>query len=159
MTARDVPSLEPQRNQYVAAETFDQRQSFAAAIGELDRDRHLRQALEHLLDKRETLLDLTDANPDARVDVARGEHWNREIEPGIWRIARRFPRVEIATAGASDKSRGAEPPGDRAVEYPGRGGAGLPRGRIVIKLRPVRKPVPNFPQQLSPEPNHLPPQA
>src|SRR5262252_6292524 len=140
MTARDLTRFEPQRNQHVAAETFDQRQPFAAAIGELDCDRPLRQAIEYLLDQSKTLLDLADANPDACVDVPRDENGNCEIERGVWRIAGRSPRVEIATAGASNKSCGTKSPSDRAVEYPRRSGAVLQRGRVVIKLDQPRKP-------------------
>src|SRR5262249_38990051 len=145
MTARDLTRFEPQRNQYVAAETFDQRQPFAAAIGKLDCDGPLRQAIEYLLDQSKTLLDLADANPDACVDVPRGENGNCEIERGVWRIAGRSPRVEIATAGASNKSCGTKSPSDRAVEHPRRSGAVLQRGRVVIKLDQPRKPIANLP--------------
>src|SRR6516164_301455 len=123
MTARDMTRLKPQRNQHVAAKALDQRQAFAVSVGSVERsgDRPLRQALEHLLNQCKALLDFTDANPDARIDVARGEHGNGEIEPRIWRIAGRFARVKISTAGASDKSWRAETARQRAVENARRG--------------------------------------
>ena len=71
MTARDVTRLKLQRNQYVATKTFDQREAFAAVTDSLDRDWSLWHSLEQLLDQDKTLLDFPDANPDARVDVAR----------------------------------------------------------------------------------------
>src|SRR5213079_1551411 len=106
---------------------LDQSQSFAASAGHVDccGDRPLWQALEYLLHQCQALLDFTDANPDARVDVARSEHRNGEIEIGIRRVAGRFAGVEIATAGPSDKTRRAEPARHRGVENPGRGGTVL----------------------------------
>ena len=56
------------------------RQSFAGAAVERGRDRPVRQTLENLFDKRQALLDLADAHPDASVDVALRQYRNDEVE-------------------------------------------------------------------------------
>ncbi len=62
--------LDPDPDQHIAAKTFGKTQSFAAGLGELRGDRPRWQALDKLIDQRQTLLDLADADPDAGIDVA-----------------------------------------------------------------------------------------
>src|SRR6185312_6681708 len=69
-------AIEAQPRQDVAAKSFRERHAFAGLAGELDVgvDIALRQPVENLIDQRQTLLDLADADPHARIDVAGFEH-------------------------------------------------------------------------------------
>ena len=67
-----------------------------------------RQAFQHLLDQRQALLDLLDADPDARVDVAFVSHRHVEMKLVVRRIADRPARVEVAAGGAADIAAGTE---------------------------------------------------
>ncbi len=109
-------------------------------------DRAVRQPFENLLDKRKALLDLADADPHARIDIARGQHRHGERKPIVRRVAGRLACIDIAPAGATDIASRAELPGQIGAQDAGRGGAVLQRCGIVIKLDQARKPLLDLPQ-------------
>ena len=65
-------------------------------------------AVEQLAQQAEARLHFLGADPDARVDVALGQHRHVEVELVIGRIAGVAPRVLAAAAGAADIAAGAE---------------------------------------------------
>ena len=133
--------VEPQPDEDVAAEALDQRQALAGVrrVAELGADRARRQPLEDLLDQREALLDLADADPDARIDVALVEHRHLEGELVVGRIGQALPRIEGAARGAADIAAGAELPRQRRREMPVVDGAVLQRGGVVVELDQLGK--------------------
>src|SRR5262249_53447815 len=71
VTARDVAVVvEPQPDENVAAEPFDDRHAFTAATRDVDARWTLRRLRHDLLDERKRLFHLANANPDPRIDVA-----------------------------------------------------------------------------------------
>src|SRR6185312_16561725 len=82
----------------------------------------IRQAIENLLDQRQTLLDLADADPHARIDVAGFEHRYLERQHVVGRIARRAPDIDGAARGAADIAAGAKL--ERIVRLDDAGGDG-----------------------------------
>ena len=94
------------------------------------------------------MLDFADADPDAGIDVAGIEHRNDEIEPIVRRIVERFPRIEVAAAGAADIAARAELPGEVGADDPGQGGAVLQRGGVVVELDEAREALPQLRQRL-----------
>ena len=54
---------------------------------------------KNLFDQGDALLDFADAKPYAGIDVTGRQHGNGKVKFIVWRIARRFTRVEIAAAG------------------------------------------------------------
>src|SRR5688572_17743356 len=86
----------------VAAETLDQCGAFARATsgGERSVGRARGQSGEELVDQRQALLDFTDANPYACVDVAGLHGGDLELECAVRRIAGRAPRIEVAARRA-----------------------------------------------------------
>ena len=92
-----APSSQP--HQYVAAETLDERNALARRMRRRDVFAHRpgRQSREDLLDEREALLDLVDADPDPRIHVAGVEARHLELEFVVRRITRCAARVERAT--------------------------------------------------------------
>src|SRR5262249_11357664 len=74
-------AAQPQPDQDVAAEAFDESRAFASRAGcrrELVGDIPLGQPIEDLLDERQALLDFANPDPHPRVDVASFEHRNLE---------------------------------------------------------------------------------
>jgi hypothetical protein len=137
MTTRDVVAFDPHPCQHIAAESLDKPKTFddlAACTIDGDADRTVRQASQDLVDQREALLDLADADPHARVDIAGLEHRDLEVEPIIGRVGKRLARIEGAAAGASDIAAGAELPRQLAAQNAGSVGAVLQRGGIVVKV-------------------------
>ena len=120
MAALDQPVVaEAHPDQHVAAEGLDQRQPFSRCAGFSASVRWaLGQALQDLLDQPETLLDLADADPDPRVDIAVVAHRHLEIELVVGRVADRFARIEGAARGAADIAAGAEGARERRREMP-----------------------------------------
>ena len=114
LAARDA-----QPHQHVAAERLDQRHALAGPRGVFHERTRLAggQPVQQLLDQRQALLDLLDADPDAGVDVALGQHRHVEAQRVVRRIARPPPRVEVAAGGAADIAAGAE--AARQVRAPG----------------------------------------
>src|SRR5207237_8367710 len=82
--------------QDVAAEALHQRGAFARAQRNRCCDRAGRQPLQNFIDEREALLDLADADPYSRVDVAGVDYRHLELEGIVGRIAWRAPRIEVA---------------------------------------------------------------
>jgi len=104
MAARDAPVwVEPQPYQDVATEALHDGHAFAllgyaCGIGAEPPDR---QAGEDLLDQIDALLDLADADPHPRIDVAGLEHRHFETQLIVGRIGERAASVEGAAAGAA----------------------------------------------------------
>src|SRR3984957_7454957 len=67
------------------------------------------QAPQYLGHQSETLLDLANAHPDARIDVARGQHRHLEFKPIVGRIGVRLARLKSPAAGPADGTAGAHP--------------------------------------------------
>src|SRR5579863_9146138 len=108
VAAADAAAVDPDPDQYVAAETFGKGQSFAAGLVDRGGDRPRWQTLDKLVDQRQTLLDFADADPDAGVDVALVQHRHVKINAIIGWISRRFARIESAATGAPHISAGCE---------------------------------------------------
>ena len=127
-------SAEAHPHEKVAAKGLDQGKPLAGAIrfAELSVDRAVRQALHDLLDQPEALLDLADADPHARIDVAVVAHRHLEIELIVRRIGHRFPRIEGAARGAADIAASAEGARQRRRKIAGGHGAVLQRGGVVV---------------------------
>ncbi len=105
--------VEPQPDQDVAAERLP-----TSAMPSRPRPARQRRAgsrpggqpLEDLLDQRQALLDLADADPHPRVDVAVARAPAPRSELVVGRIARGPARIEGAARGAADVAAGAESP-------------------------------------------------
>ena len=97
--------------------------------------------------RRQALLDLLDADPDARIDVALGQHRHVEVQRVVGRVAGRAPRVEIAARGAADEAAGAEAPRQFGAQHAGADRAILQRRGVVIQLHQRREAQPHFAQQ------------
>ena len=106
-----------------------------------------RQAPENLLDQRQALLDLADADPHPRIDVAGVEHRHLELEIAIGRVARRAARVEGAARGAPDITAGAELAHEIGLHDAGGHGAILQRGGVVVELDQAREHAADFREQ------------
>ena len=106
-----------------------------------------RQALENLLDQRQALLDLADANPDPRIDVAGVQHRHLEGELVVGRIAGHAARVEGAARGAADITAGAELAHVVRLHDAGGHGAVLQRGGVVVELDQAREHAADFREQ------------
>ena len=80
---------EPHGGEDIAAKAFHQREPLALDAGgrRLEPDRAFRQPLENLIEQVEALLDLANADPDARIDVAVLAH--RELESRVRHRAHR----------------------------------------------------------------------
>src|ERR1043165_8649704 len=96
----------PDPCQNVAAKSLDQRHPFAC-LGRGQRsdpfaDRPGGKPVQHLLDQRDALFHLADANPDAGVHVAFLQHRGLESQGVVRRIAGSAPRVEGTAPGATD---------------------------------------------------------
>ena len=90
--------------------------------------------LQDLLDQRQALLDLADADPDAGIDVALRRAPARRSERVVGRIGRASARVEGAARGAADIAAGAELPRELGLQDAGGDGAVLQRGGVVVEL-------------------------
>ena len=98
-----------------------------------------RQAFEDLIDQPEALLDLADADPDPRIDVAVVAHRRLEFELVIGRVANGLARIEGAARGAADIAAGAEGARERRREIAGGDGAVLKGGGVVVDLDHARE--------------------
>src|SRR5438105_262641 len=78
-----------------------------------------RQHAEDLLDQDEALLDLADADPDARIDVAGGQHRHIEAQRRIGRVAGRLACIVGAARRAPDIAAAAELAGQLGLEDSG----------------------------------------
>src|SRR6476619_587073 len=105
----------------VAAETFNDRQSLArlAGSGGLNANGTGGQAVEDLLHQRKALLDLANANPHPRIDIAFLAERDLEIELAIGRIGQRAAGIEGATRGPADESPRRILAGERDFEASG----------------------------------------
>src|SRR5690606_37611420 len=104
MAARDpAASPQPQPDQDIAAKALDEGQSFALSAGAgVDANRPAGQAVENLLDQREALLDLADADPDAGIHVALRADRHLEAQRVVRRIGEHLPRIESAARRTAD---------------------------------------------------------
>src|SRR5579885_1739826 len=150
MAARDgAVAVEPQPDQHVAAEAFDQRQTFAGLVAnrQLAARRTRRQARQNLLDEVEALLRLADADPDARVDVAVAALRHDEAQMVVGRVNQVAAGVEIAARGATDIAAGAVLPRQLRPEIAGADGAILQRRGVVVEPDQRRKAPPHLGDQ------------
>jgi hypothetical protein len=82
-------------------------------------DSPLGQAREDLLDQAEARLDLADADPTARIDVALGEHRHVELQRVVGRIAHPCGgAIEGAAGGAAHIAAGAEARASSGLRIP-----------------------------------------
>ena len=133
-------AVEPHPGEDVAAEAFDERhalrlRALGPAPSTATRTLARRQAFENLLDHAEALLDLADADPDPRIDVAVLAHRHLEAQAVIGRIGERAPRIEAAARRRGRHGR--RQPNRRASAVramPVRDGAVLQRGGVVVEL-------------------------
>ena len=113
-------AVEAQPRQHVAAESFGEAEAFAAAGRHRPRPAPVPPAAAARICsiKRHALLDLADADPDPRIDVAGIEHRHLEREPVIGRIADGAARIEGAAGGAAHIAAGAELAASAGVSMP-----------------------------------------
>ena len=107
MAARDAAfRIDAQPCKHVPAEAFDQSETLAHLPCPSEWLKRLpsRQIVDDLLDEIEALLDLTDANPHAGVDVTVVTHRRHEIEINAGRKGERFAGEKSVPAGAFDKT-------------------------------------------------------
>src|SRR5262245_62625502 len=105
MTALDTLAFDPQPHEHVTAEAFDKSEAFGGVAGKGGAgggNRPVRQTLQDLLDELEALLDLADAHPDTRIDVALVEDGYLEIKMGVGRINRPLASIECAGTRTRD---------------------------------------------------------
>ena len=109
MAARDAAVFDAQRSHHIAAETFGKAQSFAgaAATSAVAIDPSGRRAMIWSISARLCSTSRMRIQTRALTSPCR-QHRNVKIERIIGRIAGRFPRVEIAAAGAPDIAGRAE---------------------------------------------------
>ena len=89
---------------------------------------------QNLVDQAEALLHLTNAQPDARVDVALGQRRNVEFQPIVRRIGQIAAGVESPSGGAADKAAAAELPRQRRAQDACAGRAVLQGRGVFIKF-------------------------
>src|SRR6476619_2418943 len=128
-------------DEHVAAACLNQRETLpdAARLGAVGVNAAFGQAFEDLIDQPQTLLDLTDADPYARVDIAVVADWHLEFELVIRRISHSFPRVEGTARSAADIAAGSEGARQGRCEVAGGDGAVLQRGGVVVDLDHARE--------------------
>ena len=135
--------VEPQPDQHVAAEAFDQRHALAGRArrpAASARSGAAGQPVEDLLDQRQALLDLADADPDARIDVALLEHRHLEAQLVVGRIAgRRGARRSRGPRRGRHSRRRRTARASAGVEDAGGDGAILQRGGVVVELDQLGK--------------------
>src|ERR1041385_8811599 len=128
-------SVDPEPDQNVTAESFDEPQALARfRSAERRVDRALRNRLENLLNKREALLDLANAEPDARVDITGVEHRHFERQFVIGHIRKRAPRIEAPAGRTADIAAGAELRRQFRFHNPRGHCPILQRSRIVVEV-------------------------
>src|SRR3954468_17570924 len=149
MATRHALTIKAQPDQDITTEGFSETEAFANFVGRfyIRLDRAIRQSPQHLLDQRQTLLDLLDADPDSGIDIAVVARRHLEEELVIGRIAKRLARVEGATAGASHVAASAELAGVIGAQNAGLRGAVLQRGGVVVEPDEPREYAPHFGQQ------------
>src|SRR6185312_2164035 len=79
------------------------------------------------------LLDLANADPYPRIDIALAPARHRESEPVVRRIAGAATRIEAAARGTPNIAADAELRRERRIDDAGADGAILQRGRLVIE--------------------------
>jgi hypothetical protein len=102
-------AVDPNPDQHVATESLSESDTFIDIRGcgpRRDPDGSSWQAAEDLVDQGDALLDLSKADPDARIDVTRVEDRYVKFEFVIWRIGERFTRIERTAGGAADIAAG-----------------------------------------------------
>src|SRR6187549_2637297 len=101
--------IDPEPHQNVAAESFGNSQALAGfRSAERRLDRAGRNGAENLLDERQTLRDLADAEPDARVDVTLIPHRHFEGQFVIRGVSKCTPGIEGPAGCTADVAAGPE---------------------------------------------------
>src|SRR5512132_1702789 len=99
VAALDQPILaDAHHDEHVAAKGLDQSEplSHAAGLGALGVQLALGKTFENLIDQLQALLDLADADPHPRIDVAVVAHRRLELKLVIGGISHRLARIESA---------------------------------------------------------------
>jgi len=96
MAALDAAAVEPEPDQEVAPEAFDQRHALAQSRrgGNRYADRAAGKPLQNLMRQRKALFDFANPDPDPRVDVALVEHRDLETQIAIRRIRERATGID-----------------------------------------------------------------
>ena len=130
MTAFDPAIPQAQPDQDVAAKSLDDRHTFPChtfphlpPMPRMRAQRALGKLPDDLVDLRNTLLDLTHADPDACVDITFIQNRDLEAQPVIGRIGEGPARIEGSAGRAADVTSGGILPGQRRHEHAGIDGA------------------------------------
>src|SRR5690242_1794161 len=109
MAARDFSiRVESDPHKDIAPETLDQAHSLPGPTAYVSQQRPCRNVVKHPLYEREALLGFTNANPNARIDIAFVQHGDFGRETVIGRIRKRGAGIEGSAGGSPDKAAGAE---------------------------------------------------
>ena len=109
MAARNMSVFsEPQPHQDIAAETLDQRDPLAGLRTHRCANQTVRKSSKNLTDQRQALLNFTEADPDAGIDIALLEKWDFEGQAVIGRISECAARVKVPPGSAADIPAGTE---------------------------------------------------
>src|ERR1700674_3016598 len=109
---------------------------------EVAADRSPGQPVDDLLDDREALLDLANADPDARIDVALFSHRDLELELAVGRVSGCAASIERAAGGAADIAAGTVLLRQGGLEDSRGNRTILQRCRLVVQLDQLLKALP-----------------
>src|SRR6187551_1955529 len=130
--------LEPHQN--ATAKGLDDCQALASfRPAERCFDRTTRNCVKNLINERQTLLDLADAEPNARIDVTfiAPRHFERQLVIGC--VGKRAPGIEGAAGCTADIPAGAELRRQFRLYDSCCDGPVLQRSRVVVELNQVWK--------------------
>src|SRR5258708_21165250 len=150
MAARDARiAVEAKPSEDITTESFGERDALAGVSWSCDLGPNFArgQAIEHLRNQPDALLDLANAYPDPRIDVAVVEHRHVERELVVRRIGKRLACIEGAAGGAPDIAARAELLHILRLHEPGRDGAVLQRRGVVVEFDQSRKYLLHLGQQ------------
>src|SRR5882724_8527647 len=111
-TRNPCPIVEPQPDENITPESFDEGDAFARSCGKMCPDRTVRNPGENLFHQRERLFHFANPDPDAGIDIPLLENRHREVELVVRRIGKRPARIETAPGCAPDIAPGAELKGE-----------------------------------------------
>jgi hypothetical protein len=141
--------IEPQPDQNLAAERFDDAHPLPRSWFDRDRERPWRQLVEDSTNELQAFANLLDTDPHPGVDVASSADRDRRAKRVVGRVGEIPPGIEISTRGATDMAAGGEAPCEAGSENPGRRGAVLQGRRIVVDLHEPLEAVPDRPEKLA----------
>src|SRR4029079_19063240 len=103
---------------------------------------------QDLLEEPDALLDLADANPYPRIDVAILADRNIEVEFPVRSVADVTARIEGTAGRAADIPAGAKAACQGGLQNSGGDGAILERGGVVVKLHQLGQADGDFRKQV-----------